>query len=204
MILIRQRLIIEQRRGSSTPVPPVSTSLSNNDGILIQIDNGALVAEPIAFTEATPHDSIATDGRKLIVGEAGPGMSPIVEGREGGSSVDSEAGLNGDVVALTERIVEAEVNAEANAEVNAEATAEASADVNGQEEQQGAKGDGKEEKEHGGKGKKGKSGKAKKGKKGKANGTKKEEEGDGNGDSDSDETGQVKKNAGTSRENLLD
>ncbi|ODN82343.1 hemolysin [Cryptococcus wingfieldii CBS 7118] len=114
-----QRGIIERRRvlnafsrvpsrgESQTPqVPPGGPSSS--DGILVQINDGALVAEPVGLSENGANASVNPAKRLVISTPASGHMSPITEG----SSPDAV------IPELAKSLLKAEENAQANGEGN--------------------------------------------------------------------------------------
>lgn len=65
---------------------PVANQNSNSntnpsDGLLIHLDNGSIVAEPVGLGD---RDALPGDGRRMVIGEAGPGtaaaLAPLVPG----------------------------------------------------------------------------------------------------------------------------
>jgi hypothetical protein len=53
----------------------------NNDGLLIHIDNGSIVAEPVGIADSQARNSLPSDGRRLVIpaGEASNGITDIIE-----------------------------------------------------------------------------------------------------------------------------
>lgn len=63
-----------QRTGSPITLAPPRGS---NDGLLIQIENGNIIAEPVSIP---PEENLSTDGRRLVVGQGlADGMQRIDE-----------------------------------------------------------------------------------------------------------------------------
>lgn len=58
-----------QRQNSETPNPAPTNGNVPSDGLLIHLDNGNIVAEPVGLGDRELRDQYPSDGRRMVIGE---------------------------------------------------------------------------------------------------------------------------------------